>query len=308
MSSVPRILALVGALTISFSAILVRLADVSPSTAAFYRPVYGLPWLALAWWAFGRTTSRSVGERGRALLAGVLMGVAFTVWNHAIEAIGAGLATVLGNTQVVFVGIAAWILHGERPSRAAFAAVPIVLAGAVFTSGLGGGAAYGDAPLRGVAFGLVNAVTYSAFLLMFRAVGRGQRVAAGPLFDATAGAALVTLLGGLWTDPAFALAPSWPEHGWLALLGLGPQAAGWLCILYALPRLAALETSMILLMQPVLTVVWAWLLLAEAPSTVQLAGVALVLAGVTLVSVRGSVRPPVSPARTGAGHADGARR
>ena len=304
----PRLLALVGALTISFSAILVRLADVSPSTAAFYRPLYGLPWLALAWWAVGSAAPRPARRRILALAAGGLMGVAFTVWNYAIAAIGAGLATVLGNTQVAFVGFAAWILFGERPSRAAFAAVPLVFAGAVLTSGLGSGDAYGDAPLRGVAFGLVNALTYSAFLLMFRSVGRGQRVAAGPLFDATVGASLVTLAGGLLTDPGFALAPTWPEHGWLALLGLGPQALGWLCILYALPRLAALETSVILLMQPVLTVLWGWSLLAEAPSPIQLSGVALVLAGVTVVSVRGSVRRPVPPAGARDAHGESSGR
>lgn len=295
-----RALALCGAIVISFSAILVRLADVSPSTAAFFRPAYALPWLLLAWRLLASGDARPLRRRLQAVAAGVLMGLAFTLWNHAIEAIGAGLSTVLGNSQVVFVGFAAWLLYGERPSRLAFAAVPVVFLGAVFTSGLGGAAAYGDAPARGVAFGLTNAVVYSAFLLMFRALGRGQRVAAGPLFDATVGATLTTLLGGLLTDPGFALVPTWPAHGWLLLLGFGPQVVGWLCIFYALPRLAALETSVILLLQPVLTVVWAWLLLGETPSAVQLAGVALVMAGVTLLSVRGSVRQVPSAAATAA--------
>lgn len=285
-----RALALIGAITISFSAILVRLADVSPSTAAFFRPAYALPWLLIAWQLLGRGVSRPLRRRLLALTAGLLMGAAFTVWNYAIEAIGAGLATVLGNTQVAFVGLAAWLLYGERPSRVAFAAVPVVFLGAVLTSGLGGGGAYGDAPFRGVAFGLANALTYSVFLLMFRTLGRGQRVAAGPLFDATVGAALATLAGGILTDPGFDLTPTWPEHGWLLLLGFGPQVVGWLCIFYALPRLAALETSVILLLQPVLTVLWAWLLLSETPSLVQLSGVGLVMVGVAVLSLRGSVR------------------
>lgn len=285
-----RALALLGAITVSFSAILVRLADVSPSTAAFFRPAYGLPWLLIAWQLLGRGVTRPARQRLLALVAGGLMGAALTIWNYAIEAIGAGLATVLGNTQVAFIGMAAWWLYGERPSRVAFLALPVVFVGAAFTSGLGGGAAYGDAPVRGVFFGMANAVTYTVFLLMFRALGRGQRVAAGPLFDATVGATLATLLGGLLTDPGFDLVPTWPEHGWLLLLGFGPQVVGWLCIFFALPRLAALETSVILLLQPVLTVVWAWLLLSETPSQVQLTGVGLVMIGVTVLSIRGSVR------------------
>jgi len=287
-----RLLALLGAITISFSAIFVRLAEVSPSTAAFFRPAYGLPFLVAIALLQRGTAARAPRERLKAVVAGALMGVAFTLWNHAIVAIGAGLSTVLGNTQVVFVGLAAWLLYGERPTRVAMVAVPVVFLGAVATSGLGGGAAYGEAPLRGVVFGLMNGVAYAAFLLLFRSLGRGRRLAAGPLADATLGAAVVTLVAGLTTDPGFALTPSWPAHGWLAATGVGPQTIGWLAILYALPRLPALATSVILLMQPVLTVVWAWWLLAEAPSPVQLSGVGLVLAGVALLSVVGSARRP----------------
>lgn len=286
-----RLLALFGAVVISFSAILIRIAGVSPSTAAVFRPLYALPFLAcvvLMAPAPARTPSRRVA----AAAAGGLMGLAFTIWHLAIEAIGAGLSTVLSNTQVVFVGLAAWGPLGERPSRGAAVAVPAAFLGAVLTSGLGGAGAYGDAPVRGVALGLANGLVYAAFLMMFRSLATGQRVAAGPLADATAGAAVVALAIGVLIDPGLSLRPTWPAHGWLVLAGLGPQTVGWLCILYALPRLPALETSVTLLLQPVLTVAWAGLLLAEAPSAVQLAGVGLVLAGVVLLSILGSARRP----------------
>ena len=51
-----------GALVIAFSAILVRLAEVSPSTAAFFRCFYALPVLALLAWLerrrYGRRSRR----------------------------------------------------------------------------------------------------------------------------------------------------------------------------------------------------------------------------------------------------------
>ena len=285
-----RLVALLGATIISFSAILFRLADVGPGTAAFFRPAYGLPLLAGIAWAQRGAAPRSGRERVLAIVAGGLMGLAFVLWTHAIEAIGAGLSTVLGNTQVVIVGVAAWALYGERPSRAALAGVPLVLLGILATGGLGRGGAYGDAPMLGVALGLANAVSYAAFLMLFRRLGRGRTVAAGLLGDATLGAAVVAGIAGWLGDPSFSLVPTWPAHGWLALSGIGPQVFGWLAILYALPRLPALETSVILLMQPVLTVAWAAWLLNERPSFVQLAGVALVLAGVALVSLSGARR------------------
>jgi drug/metabolite transporter (DMT)-like permease len=110
------------------------------------------------------------------------------------------------------------------------------------------------------------------------------------LFDASLGASLATLASGLLTDPGFSLAFTWPAHGWLILLALGPQVVGWLLILTALPRLPALETSVMLLAQPMLTVVWGRLLFAERLSWVQAGGVALVLAGILALSLAASVR------------------
>ena len=86
------------------------------------------------------------------------------------------------------------------------------------------------------------------------------------------------------------LAWSWPAHGWLIALALGSQVAGWLLIGYALPRLPAVETSILLLLQPMATVLWALLLFGEDLSVVQWLGVALVLTGVALPSAGSALR------------------
>ena len=86
-------------------------------------------------------------------------------WHHAIEAVGAGLATVLGNLQVIIVGFFAWLLLGERPSRATLLALPVVLAGVILISGVVGAGAYGAAPQLGVILGIATAFCYSAYLL-----------------------------------------------------------------------------------------------------------------------------------------------
>ncbi len=70
---------------------------------------------------------------------------------------------------------------------------------------------------------------------------------------------------------------------------MGSQVVGWQLIGAALPRLPALETSVYLLLQPMLTAVWAWLLFAERLAAGQVAGMGLVLAGVGWLSVRGIV-------------------
>lgn len=294
-----RLLALLGATTISFSAVFIRLADLSPSTMAFFRPAYALPGLLALALLTRRGDERGRRERGLTLLAGALMGLAFTFWNYAIAGIGAGAATVLGNTQVVFVGLAAWLLYGERPNNLALVAVPVVFAGVALTTGLGRADAYGSAPIAGAAWGLGNALVYTSFLLLFRAVNRARRFPGPILFDASLGAAVATLLVGVATDPGFSLVFQWPSHGWLILLALGPQTVGWLLILTALPRLPALETSVMLLVQPILTVVWGRLLFRETLSWVQVGGVLLVLLGVLVLNLRGSVRRRPAAPRSG---------
>jgi len=61
---------------------------------------------------------------------------------------------------------------------------------------------------------------------------------------------------------------------------------GWLLISVSLPRLPAVLTSIVLMLQPVSTVFLAAVLLSESPSPVQLAGVAIVVAGVAVATVR----------------------
>ena len=85
------------------------------------------------------------------------------------------------------------------------------------------------------------------------------------------------------------LVPSWPAHAWLAILALTSQVIGWLLISASLPRLPAAQTSLLLTIQPVGSVILGALLFAEAPSGLQLVGVALILAGLVMVA---RVRPP----------------
>jgi drug/metabolite transporter (DMT)-like permease len=283
-----------GAVCIAFSGILVRLASVPPSTAAFYRCAYALPPLALlALWERRRYGSRPRSQQALALGAGVFFAVDLILWHHAIAAVGAGLATVLGNVQVVIVPLLAWAVLAERPERRTLAAVPIAFVGVVLISGVVGAGAYGDDPALGVLFGVGTAIAYSVFLLVLRAGNRDIRRPGGPLFDATLASAIVTLPAG-WALGELELEPTWPAHGWLVTLALTSQVAGWLLISLALPRVPAALTSIVLTLQPALAVVLAVVLIDESPSAVQLAGIAVILAGVLLATAMR--RPPVAEA------------
>jgi drug/metabolite transporter (DMT)-like permease len=277
---------------IAFSAILVRAAEVSPSTAAFFRCLYALPVLALLAWIerrrYGPLARR---DRMLALSAGVFLAADLTFWHHSIQAVGAGLATVLANVQVVLVGLIAWAALGERPARRSLVSIPIVFLGVVLISGVIGAGAYGDDPALGVVYGVLTALTYSLFLLILRQGNRDERRPAGPLFDATLTAALFSALGGIAVGD-IEWVPGPESQAWLVLLALSSQVLGWLLISVSLPRLPALVTSILLMLQPVGAVALAALLFSEAPSPVQLTGVVVVLAGVAVATVKPRARAP----------------
>jgi drug/metabolite transporter (DMT)-like permease len=280
----PTLPALLGAVAIAFSAILYRLADVSPSTGAFFRCAYAVPpLLLLAWLEDRKLGSRPARTRMWAWLAGVLLAVDLIIWHHSIEYVGAGLATVLGNTQVVLVGVVAWLLFGERPSKPLLLAIPLAMGGVVLISGVLEEGAYGDDPLLGVVFGLLTGVAYTGFLLTLRHGSSDLRRVAGPLSDATLACALLTVPIGLAVGD-LDFTPPLSAHLWLIVLALSSQVFGWLLITVSLPRLPAVVTSVLLTLQPVCSVIFAAILLGEEPSSLQLFGVAAILGGLLLAS------------------------
>jgi len=288
---------LTGAVAIAFSGILFRVAHVSPSTGAVFRCLYALPPLALlAWWEDRRYGPRPLRQRALAWAAGAFFAVDLVLWHKAIEEVGAGLATVLGNTQVVLVGLLAWAILRERPPSRAMAAIPIVLMGVVLISGAFENGAYGRNPGLGVAYGVLTAFAYSGFLLVLREGNRDLRRPAGPLFDATLVSGLVAILIGLALGD-LDFAPGWTAQGYLILLALSSQVVGWLLISITLPRLPAALTSVLLTLQPVLSVLFAGAILGESPSALQLGGVALIVAGIVVASAgRRAKRPAPEPA------------
>jgi drug/metabolite transporter (DMT)-like permease len=286
--------ALIGALGIAFSGIIYLYADVSPETGAFFRCLYAIPPLWVLVWLEDRSLGkRALRARAFAWLAGAFLGVDLLFWHHAIEAVGAGLATVLANTQVVLVGLVAWALLGERPARSALAAIPLAGLGVVLISGVLEEGAYGDDPLLGAVLGLLAGAAYTGFLLALRHGSRDLRRLAGPLYDATLAAAVVVLFLGLLQGD-LDLTPPASAHGWLLFLALTNQVGAWLLITTSLPRLPAVLTSILLTLQPVASVFFAALLVSERPSLLQLAGTAAILAGLVVASTSRRDRAPAT--------------
>ena len=280
----PALGVLLGAVTIAFSGILFRKSHVSPTTGAFFRCFWALPFLwPLAIWEDRRIGARPWTLRRAAWIGGVFFAADLVLWHYSIEYVGAGLATVLGNTQVVLVGLLAWVIFRERPTRNSLLAIPVAMLGIVLISGVLESGAYGSNPRLGAIYGLLTGVAYSGFLLALR-WGSGERGrVAGPLYDATLASAICVVPIGLVIGN-LDFTPGLEAQGWLITLALSSQVLGWLLITVSLGRLPTALTSVLLTLQPLLAVIFAALIVDERPSPLQLVGAAAILSGLLIAS------------------------
>jgi len=288
------LIALAGAVAISFSPVFYVWSGTNPSTGAFFRMLYALPALALLAYLVRKSDTRSARTRWTAFGAGLILAPDMLSYHSSMIFIGIGIATLIGNSQVIIVTLASWKLFGEKPNKAILVSLPVVIIGLILISGVGDPEAAGDDPVKGVIFGTMAAFFYSSFLILFRYSNRELAPSSSVQLDATAGAALGLLVLGLLPLSSMAiepleLQPTWPGHGWLIVLAMLCQVAGWLAIAYALPRLPAAHTSFAVLLQPVLTLVWGYVILhQDGHSQNQVIGIFLVLAAIIAVTLYGS--------------------
>tara|TARA_B100001146_G_scaffold67372_1_gene59695 strand:+ start:101 stop:991 length:891 start_codon:yes stop_codon:yes gene_type:complete len=288
------LIALAGAVAISFSPVFYIYSDTNPSTGAFFRMLYALPALALLAYLVRKSDTRSSRTRWTAFGAGLILAPDMLSYHSSMIFIGIGIATLIGNSQVIIVTLASWKLFGEKPNQAILVSLPVVIIGLALISGIADTDPYGEDPVKGVVFGTMAAFFYSSFLILFRYSNRELAPSSSVQLDATAGAALGLLVLGLLPLSSMAiepmeLQPTWPGHGWLIVLAILCQVAGWLAITHALPRLPAAHTSFAILLQPVLTLVWGYVILhQEGHSQNQVIGIFLVLAAIIAVTLYGS--------------------
>lgn len=229
-----------------------------------------------------------------AILALTGYGAASICFFYALTFADASVVAVLLYAYPAFVTVAGWLFLGERATWQQAAAVVVTFAGCAMVVGIGSGQMH--AQWQGIALGLGAAVGYTLFnLLSHRWLpGRSRLTMMAYTFGIAAllpaaGAVAMGGLGGL--SPA-----SWqPEVWWLLLaIVLVPTFAAIVLYLEGIRGLGPSQAAVISTLEPLFTIVLAWLFLGERLTATQLVGAALVLAGVAGAEIAARfARPPV---------------
>lgn len=280
-AALPRVLT--GAVLLSIAPVLVKLADVGPTPAGFYRMTVGGVILA----AIVLIRRGSWGGAGPAYLplcaaAGVCFAADLAFWHRSIVIVGPGLATILANFQVFVLAAFGILVLRERASPRLLVAIPAAIVGLVLIVGLDWSVL--DAAYRwGIAFGLLTAVSYASYLLTLRQARRRAGKA-----DAMATVATLSLLSGavlaglvVLEGETFAI-PDLENAGILLSYAVVIQVVAWVLISSGLTGIAASRAGLLLLLQPTLAFVWDLLLFARPTSGIELLGAALTLVAIYL--------------------------
>lgn len=287
MSGRGGILALAaGGACIALSPVCVRLAETSPGASAFWRVFLATPllWMAMRWFERGeraqdkQATPATPTDWRPLLLAGFCFAGDLAVWHAALMYTSVANATIEANFAPLFVAIFAWLFYRVRPSGRFVVALAITLAGAILlvgpNLGEGGNRLYGDL------LGVVTAMFYAGYMLALQAASATSSTLRTALASTAVAALLLAPYALLTADR---LVPA-SANGWIALVVLATvaHALGQTLIAYALARVPAALASVFLLVQPILSALYAWVLIGEAMVAAQMAGAAVILVGIYL--------------------------
>ena len=272
---------LLGATAIGTSALFVKVSETGPVATAFWRVFLALPFLWL-WSAIEQRKQHSASfaqQRGLMIATGLFFAGDLAVWHWSIMLTSVANSTLLANLAPIFVALAAWLLFRQQLRRKFLLGLAIAVTGMAML--IGGDFQLQGTELIGDALGVVTAMFYAGYQLTMTRLR--ARVATSTVM---AWSGLVTSL--VLLPIALLSGEQLLPHsmtGWWKLAGLAliAQVAGQSLIAYAMAHLPATFSSVGLLFQPVMATLFAWLILGESVSALQLAGGITVLLGIRMV-------------------------
>ncbi len=268
-----------GNIALAFGPWLVRLADVGPVAAAFWRISLATPLLlALAVMTGGRPLASARGLGWVLLLSGLLFAGDLASWHIGIHHTKLANATLFGNAATFVFPLYGFLVSRAWPTRMQGLALALAAAGAALLMGR----SYQLAPqnLIGDLLCLLAGILYAGyFILMARA---RLRMAPLPALSLSSAASALPLLIAALLMGERVLPGNWTP---LVALALCSQVIGQGLMIFALGRFSPLVIGLALLTQPIVAATVGWLAYDEALGLGDVVGALLVAVALVLVRI-----------------------
>ncbi|MCA9825179.1 MAG: DMT family transporter [Dehalococcoidia bacterium] len=186
-------------------------------------------------------------------------------------------AIFLQFTAPLYVAVLAGLFLRERPTRLDLTTLAITFAGmSLFFVGK----LETDA-LAGNLFGLAAGVCFGCMLVLFRAQGVSAEDRVAAVIIGNVGLAAMLLPVNIVRDEGDVFTPGLADAAGLAFMGFVQIGLGYIAMAYGIARVAALEASLINMVEPVLNPVWVFIFLGENPGGWAVLGGGIIVAAVT---------------------------
>ncbi len=274
---------LCGIVAVSWSSVLIRLADAPALVVGAWRLL--LAALLLTPWALPRARQEwpLLNRRERISLAcsGLALALHFAAWIYSLSLTSVASSTILVSTNPIFVGLATHYLLRLPVRRGMVVAIAVTMAGSILIG-------YGDMRFSGSAvlgdlLALAGAAAGSAYILLGQRVRR--RVSTLTYIWPCYGLAGLLLLAASLVARQPLLGYGVSTLGVFLLLAIVPQILGHSAYNWALGHFSPLLVTVALLGEPVGATLLAWLILGERPTMLALLGGPLIIVGLVLASL-----------------------
>jgi drug/metabolite transporter (DMT)-like permease len=273
---------------------------------SYLSTTYHLPSLVLAFWRdcfvvfgmivvfilFSRAHFRLSGSHWKFLiLYGLTLALFNSMWTFSVQFNGAAVATILAYSSPAITAVLSHLFFKEEINQVKLISIALSLIGVTLVSGAVDLSVW-KVNAVGILFGLLTGLLYACYSLVGKV---GANKSMDPWTTMLYGFSnaiiflflfnlIVNMLGGQSLFSNFMwLGTSVSGWGILFFLGVGPTIGGFGLYLMTLDYLPATVTNLIASLEPAFTAIWAYFLLHEQLTLIQVAGSLLVLASVILL-------------------------
>ncbi|MCT6926354.1 MULTISPECIES: DMT family transporter [Bacillales] len=276
----PYIPIVIGVISVSLSAILVKLASADAGVIAFYRMLFSVVlMLPIFLWKYtGEIKLLSKKDWVFSAIAGVFLAFHFILWFESLNYTSVASSTVLVTMQPLFAFVGTYFFFGEKISLKTIIAAAIAIIGSVLISWgdfrVSGTALYGDI------LALIACALVTGYLLFGQDVRKRISLVTYTMvvyMSSTVCLFFYVLVKG----ESFGPYPSM-EWVWFILLAIIPNLLGHTLFNWSLKFVSTNVLSIAILFEPIGAAILAYFIFKEYLIATQIVGGIVVLAGILL--------------------------
>jgi len=268
---------------------------------------YSLPSLVLAFWrdlfvSFGMAVGLLIFSRVRfhlsrvhwrfMILYGLSLAIFNSMWTFSVQYNGAAVATVMAFSSPAMTAILSRIVLKEKFSGIKILSILLSLAGIVLVAGAYDLSVW-NLNLLGIIFGLLSGLLFAVYNLEGKYASDAKIDSWTALLYSFACATIFLLFFNLGNDLFITGKAPFTDMLWLGnsstgwgilfFLGVAPTLGGFGLYTLSIRYLSPTTSNLIATLEPAFTAIWAYFILNEMLTPIQLVGGGLVLLGVILL-------------------------